>query len=154
LHHPEVPKRSRKQERFYDQETQNGKKKVNAHDLACKPQVLVVSRGGGYRDVGLQFAYCGAAPTKEQPFFVIVPLRGQKQVSIGATWQSAVTEWPVLSVAVHFVQLEVIRALAGTISNAALRSVAATLASKSIFLFISKIPSGCPMEWAVVNGPL
>lgn len=87
---------------------------------------------------------------KEQPFLVIVPLRGQKQVSMGATWQFAVTEWPVLSVAVHFVQLEVIRALAGTMSNAALRSVAAALASKSIFLFISKILSGA--QWR--NGRL
>ena|GEM_PF-6362276 len=45
LHDPEVPERSRKQERFHNHETQNGKKKVNAHDLASK-QLLVLSGGG------------------------------------------------------------------------------------------------------------
>lgn len=67
----------------------------------------------------------------------MVPLSGQKQASIGATWQVEVMEFPLLSIAVQLVQWEVKLALAGVISNVAPRIMAPMLISNSIFFFTS-----------------
>lgn len=92
------------------------------------------------------FIYYGADAIGRQLFSRIVPVSGQKQLSIGSTWQSAVTLWPLLLSPVQFVQLKATPALAGAISNTELRSVAAILANKSIFFFISKSFLVAPSE--------
>jgi hypothetical protein len=66
---------------------------------------------------------------------MILPLKGQEQLSIGATWQVEVTAFPLLSTAVQLVQCEVTLALAGLISKARLKITAQRLISKSTFLF-------------------
>lgn len=53
-------------------------------------------------------------------------------------WQVEVTVFPLLSVAVQLVQCEVMLALAGVVNNAALKTMAPRLTSKSIFFFTSE----------------
>ncbi|HEX3586244.1 MAG TPA: hypothetical protein VH024_09615 [Candidatus Angelobacter sp.] len=72
---------------------------------------------------------------RKQLFWMILPLKGQEQLSIGATWQVEVTAFPLLSTAVQLVQCEVTLALAGLISKARLKITAQRLISKSTFLF-------------------
>lgn len=68
----------------------------------------------------------------------ILPVNGQKQASIGATWQPDVTRFPAPSMAVQLVQCEVTLALAGAITSDKLISSAAILPQiKVIFFFIS-----------------
>ncbi|HEY6350576.1 MAG TPA: hypothetical protein VI636_14310 [Candidatus Angelobacter sp.] len=71
---------------------------------------------------------------------MILPLNGQKHASTGLTRQVAVMVFPLLSIAVQLVQWGV-KALAGVISNAALKIIATKLTSKSIFFFTSTILS-------------
>lgn len=83
-----------------------------------------------------------------QPFLMMVPLSGQKQLSTGATWQLADTLFPLLSIAVQLVHRKPAIAWSGAINNAALKIMAAKLLSKSVLFFISKplsaqSPAGC-----------
>jgi len=64
---------------------------------------------------------------------MICPLSGQVQASLSAMWQVEVTVLPLPSIAVQLVQCEVNLALAGVVSNTALKTMAPTLTSKSIF---------------------
>jgi len=76
----------------------------------------------------------------------MVPVNGQKQLSIGLTWQVEVTVAPVLSIAVQPVQCDVTLASAGMTSSAALKSIAPKLPSKSIFFFMSDSLFFCPVQ--------
>lgn len=79
-----------------------------------------------------------------QPFLMMVPLSGQKQLSTGATWQLADTLFPLLSIAVQLVHRKPAIAWSGAINNAALKIMAAKLVSKSVLFFILK-PLFCPI---------
>lgn len=79
------------------------------------------------------------------------PLSGQKQASIGATLQVDVTWFPLASSPVQLVQWEVTLALAGLIKSARLQTRAAMVTSKSIFFFMGKFLSFCPVRRAMMN---
>jgi hypothetical protein len=87
------------------------------------------------------------APTNWQLSLMILPVNGQKQLSIGRTLQVEVTVWPVLSIAVQPEQWDNIPAFAGLISNVALSRIAARLPNNSIFFFLAFVtanPLSCP----------
>jgi hypothetical protein len=70
---------------------------------------------------------------KWQLLLTMVPLRGQKQASLGATRHAEVTVAPELSMAVQLVQWVPMAAAVGVMSSTALSSIAPKLPSRSIF---------------------
>lgn len=90
------------------------------------------------------YRYCLSAPTKKQLLENRGGVNGQKQpstpVGLQADTSSAV---PLISLE-QFVQCEATLALAGVISKAALKIIAAKLPSKSTFYSSFPVLSFCP----------